>query len=130
MHRVVGKTRNPWGVWLLGVVTLGIYGLWWYYTINRELRDYHESILVQPGVSLMAVLLAGFTLGITAIVSIVKTGGRIAQGQRLSGSRANCSGLVGILLALIGFYSVYYQSQLNKIWDRYGNPPEGTPIAR
>lgn len=28
----IGKTRNPWGVFGLTLVTLGIYGLWWYYT--------------------------------------------------------------------------------------------------
>ena len=38
--RRVGKTRNPWGVWLLALVTLGIYLLWWYYTINNEIREY------------------------------------------------------------------------------------------
>ena len=26
--RKVGKTRNPWGVWLLTFITLGIYGLY------------------------------------------------------------------------------------------------------
>ena len=33
---------NPprWSVVLLTVVTLGIYGIVWYFTINRELRDF------------------------------------------------------------------------------------------
>lgn len=26
--RMVGKTRNPWGVWLLTLVSFGIYGLY------------------------------------------------------------------------------------------------------
>ncbi len=125
LQRVVGKTRNPWGVWLLTLVTLGIYGLWWYYTINREMRDYNESILVQPGVAMIALLIP-----IAGLVSVVKCGGRIANAQRLSGSRENCSGMIGFLLAIVGFFSVYYQSQLNKVWDVYSNPPEGTPIAR
>jgi hypothetical protein len=91
------------------------------------MRDYHESIDVQPGVSLLAVLLGGFLL-IPPIVSWVRTGGRIAQAQRLSGSRSRCSGLVGLLLAWISFGIVYYQSQANKVWDMYGNPDKGTPI--
>jgi hypothetical protein len=124
MTQRVGKTRNPWGVWLLSFVTLGIYGLWWYYTINREMRDYSDRINVQPGISLLACFFF-----ITTIVTWVKTGGRIAQAQRLASSNFRCSGLFGLLLAIIGFGSVYYQSQINKVWDRYGNPEPGTPIS-
>lgn len=47
--RVVGKTRNPWGVWLLSLITIGIYPLIWYFKINKELRDFDPSIDVQPG---------------------------------------------------------------------------------
>jgi hypothetical protein len=32
--RVVGKTRNPWGVWLLGLTI--VYPLIWYFKINKE----------------------------------------------------------------------------------------------
>jgi hypothetical protein len=127
--REAGKTRNPWGVWLLSLVTFGIYQLWWYYEVNRELRDYDERIHVQPGVALMAQLF-GWILLVPPIVSYVKTGGRIAQAQRLAGSTERCSGLVGLLLSLIGFGSVYYQSQINKVWDAYGNPPPRTPLPR
>lgn len=128
--QMAGKTRNPWGVWLLSVVTFGIYGLWWYYTINAELRDYHEQIRVQPGLSLMAVLFGYFTLEIATVVSWVRTGGRICQAQQLAGSRARCSGGIGFLLVLVGFAAVYYQSQLNKVWDACGNPPPGTVLSR
>ena len=34
------KRRNPWGVVLLAIVTLGIYRWVWYYMINREIRDH------------------------------------------------------------------------------------------
>jgi hypothetical protein len=126
--RRVGKTRNPWGVWLLSLVTLGIYTFYWYYMVNAELRDYSPQIEVEPVVSLLAVIFGAFTLYIATIVSIVRTGGRIAQGQQIAGSMMRCSGLVGFLLALIGFGIVYYQSQINKVWDAYGNPPPGTTI--
>lgn len=127
--QLVGKTRNPWGVWLLSLVTLGVYGLYWYYTVNRELRDYDVRIVVQPGIALVATVFGSFTLGIVTIVSWVHTGGRICKGQQYSGSNNRCSGLIGLLLGIIGFGIVYYQSQINKIWDVYANPPGGTPIA-
>ena len=52
---MVGKTRNPWGVWLLGFTL--VYPLIWYFKINKELRDFDSSIDVQPGVSVLAVTL-------------------------------------------------------------------------
>ncbi len=36
----VGKIRNPWMVFLLSVVTLGIYGIVWYYSIFEELKNW------------------------------------------------------------------------------------------
>ena len=48
----LGKTRSPFGVWVLTFVTLGIYGLVWHYKVNRELRDFHPSIQVNPGLAL------------------------------------------------------------------------------
>src|SRR5581483_4344335 len=63
------------------------------------------------------------------IVSWVKTGARISTAQRAAGSRFRCSGLIGSLLAVLGFGIVCYQSQLNKVWDLYGNPAPGTPIG-
>lgn len=122
----IGKTRNPWGVWLISLVTFGIYGLWWYYTVNAEVRDYDERIQVQPGVSLCAALFGSFTLGIATLISWAHTGSRIAQAQRFAGRRERCSAVVGVLLGIIGFGMVYYQSQLNKVWDQYGNPEPGS----
>jgi drug/metabolite transporter (DMT)-like permease len=123
--RQVGKTRHPWGVWLLVVLTLGIYGLYWYYKVNAEARDYEQTVNVHPGLSVLAVFIP-----IAGIVSFVRTGGRIDQAQRASGSRYRCSGLVGIILMLLaGVGIVYYQSQLNNVWDQHGNPEPGMFVS-
>jgi hypothetical protein len=127
--RRVGKTRNPWGVWLLSIVTLGIYGLYWYYKVNEETREYSPTVNVQPGIALLAYMFGWLTCGIATIVTIVHTGGRISQCQQMTTTRARCSGGLGILFAiLLGTHVVYYQSQLNKVWDQHGNPPPGTVI--
>src|SRR5262245_59281352 len=36
--------RNPWGVWGLTLITFGIYGIVWWYKINREVRDYSAAV--------------------------------------------------------------------------------------
>jgi hypothetical protein len=123
----IGKTRNPWGVWLLSVITFGIYGLYWYYTINNELRNYDRGIKVEPVLSLLAIIFAAPTIYITFIVTLARTGGRIGTAQYIAGRSEHCSPVAGVLLGIIGFSQVYYQSQLNKVWDQYGNPEAGTP---
>ena len=35
----MAKTRDPLGVALLSLVTLGIYAIFWYYFVNREMAD-------------------------------------------------------------------------------------------
>jgi hypothetical protein len=117
--RVVGKTRNPWGCWLLGLTI--VYPFIWYFKINKELRDFDPSIDVQPGISVLALFFL-----ITTIVSYVHTAGRIQKAQKIAGSRARCSGLISLVCCSFGI--VYVQSQLNKVWDQYGNPAPGTPI--
>jgi Domain of unknown function (DUF4234) len=122
----IGKTRNPWGVWLLSLVTLGIYGVWWYYTVNREIRDFDHRIDVQPGTALCAILFGWLVIFLIPLISWARTGSRIARAQRFTSSRDHCSSVIGVLLGIIGFGMVYYQSQLNKVWDQYGNPEAGT----
>ncbi len=127
--RRVGKTRNPWGVWLLSFVTLGIYGLYWYYKVNEEARNYDPRINVSPGLALLTIMFGGILCGIPPIVSLFRTGERIGQAQQRAGRQERCSGLIGLLLALCaGTYLVYYQSQLNKVWDTYGNPLPGSAV--
>jgi hypothetical protein len=122
--RRAGKTRNPWGVWLLSLITFGIYGLYWYYKVNAEVRDYDGSIEVEPGISLLAQFIP-----IANLVSMVKTGGRIARAQASANRPERCSGGIGFLLIFVlGTWIVYYQSQLNKVWDEYGNPEPGLPV--
>lgn len=128
-QRRVGKTRNPWGVWLIGFVTLGIYFFVWYYKVNREVKEYDGDINVDPTLALLAFLLGGFFFFPVAWVSVYRTGDRIQQAQNASGATERCNGWVGLLLFILGaFNAVYYQSQLNKVWDRHGNPEEGTAV--
>jgi hypothetical protein len=123
-----GKTRNPWGVWLLSLVTLGIYGIVWYYKVNRETKDYDASIVVNPGMAVIAIVF-GWIIIVPPFVSIYNTGRRIATAQRAAGAPETCVPIIGLLLVFVwSTHQVYYQSQINKVWDRHGNPPELMPV--
>jgi len=123
-----GKHRNPVTVWLLWpLLTLGIYWLIWYYKINREAR--RLGIRESPFASLLAVTLGAIVI-VPPFVSLYQTGDRIARMQRAAGLTPTCSPVAGFLLMvfLFGSGTVYYQAELDKIWDHYGNPPKGSAI--
>ncbi|MFL6077311.1 MAG: DUF4234 domain-containing protein [Mycobacteriales bacterium] len=128
MNAVAGKRRNIFAVWLgLPLITLGIYSFVWYYKVNREARDI--GIESNPTNSVLAIIFGWFLCYIPPFVSIYRTGGRIAEMQRRAGLAPTCNGGIGILLCFVlGLWSLYYQSELNKVWERYGNLPEGSPI--
>ena len=83
------KIRRPWGVFLLAIVTLGIYYFVWYYIVHRELREFGRSSPeptplreVDPVISLLAITLGGF-LVIPPFVSTYRAS-RESGGRRSS----------------------------------------------
>jgi heme/copper-type cytochrome/quinol oxidase subunit 2 len=129
MEGRVGKNRNIVLVWLVWpLITLGIYFFVWYYKINREARDFDPRIEVEPGISLLAVLV-GWIIIVPPFISIFRTGERIAQMQRAAGLEATCNPWIGLVLVFIfSLDRLYYQHELNRIWEHYGNQPEGSIV--
>ena len=124
----VGKKRQPWGVWGLTIITLGIYYYVWWYKVNRETRDFDNQINVNPALSVIAWIPGAYLL-IPPFVSAYRTGTRIAQAQAAAGLPATCSGGLGILFAILfSTHTVYYQGQLNKIWESYPGATEGVIV--
>lgn len=116
--RALLKRRNPWGAWLLSLVTLSIYYCYWYYKINEEMRDYRENeIRVDPIMALLAITI-GAILIVPPFVSVYRTAQRVRQAQVAAGASHRISPTVALVLAFVGFYPPYVQSQLNKAWDR------------
>jgi heme/copper-type cytochrome/quinol oxidase subunit 4 len=117
------KIRNPFAVFVLAIVTLGIYYLVWYYKINRELRD-AAGIVVSPGVAVLAVSL-GWIVLVPPFVSWYRTFERIAQAQRQAGMATPASSVLGFILYVIAVFVlpvelIYAQDELNKRWRLTG----------
>lgn len=124
------KRRNPVGAWLgLPLITFGIYGLVWFFKVHNELHEYDRRIGNAAVNALLSMLFGAITFGIWPLIMWVKLGGRIAQAQRAAGLQPSCSGGIGFLLGIIGFGVLYYQIQLNKVVDRYGETPPGQQVS-
>jgi len=115
------KIRTPVAVWLLGYPTLGIYGYFWWYYINNEMRNLGkskgtDSLGTSPVASLFAYIFS--FLIVPGIWTIATTTRRVQRAQAMYGIDP-LSGWVAALLLIFTFgigYVIYMQSQLNKVW--------------
>jgi drug/metabolite transporter (DMT)-like permease len=110
------KRRNPWGVFGLSVITLGVYYVVWWYKINNEMNNL--GIQCNPTTSVLAITIGGFVL-VPPFVSYYTTADRIRQAQeRTNASERIIPVLALLLFVVVNIFAVpYYQSQLNKAWD-------------
>src|SRR4051812_6865992 len=134
------KTRDPLGVALLTLVTLGVYFFVWYYKVNREMSELGrargtDELGDNPGNSLLAVTLGALII-VPAVVSLYNTFLRTQAASRLMGVEP-LNGWIALALYLflgIGF-PAYLQSGLNHVWgaqtDRTAVPaaPAPAPVA-
>jgi len=115
------KTRDPLGVALLTLLTLGVYFFVWYYKVNREMSELGrargtDELGDNPGNSLLAVTLGALII-VPAIVSVYNTFLRTQAAARLTGVEP-LNGWIALALYLflgIGF-PPYMQSGPNKAW--------------
>jgi len=123
------KQRSPIGVWLLGIVTLGIYPLVYWYKIHVELGQFDPRREVKPVFELMSVWLLAFTI-VLPVLSILHLAERIRNAQTAVGLTEDCSGGLGILFAILsGTHVIYFQSKLNQVIAANSSVPAGQPIT-
>jgi hypothetical protein len=119
------KLRNPVGVALLTLITLGIYGLYWWYQINREMVDLGKALNADglgdnPTTSLVA-MFPGAVLVLPPLFSLYNTCQRIKRGQELTTwNLPTLNGWIVLVLVILVPLSLvawgYMQAELNKAW--------------
>jgi hypothetical protein len=117
------KIRNLWAVAILPIITILIYYFYWWYQINRELRDYGrakntDELGTSPGNSLLAVTLGALII-VPALVSMYRGFKRVQEAQRLTGIEP-LNGWIGLILFFVfspALYA-YMQSGLNSVWEK------------
>ena len=127
------KVRSLWAVALLPLITLAIYYFYWWYQINRELRDYGrtkgtDDLGTSPGTSLLAVTLGALVV-IPALVSTYNGFRRVQAAQRLAGMEV-LNGWIALILYVVIWpaFPAYVQSGLNPLWERVGQTLEAQPV--
>jgi len=112
----VGKIRRPLTVLLLGIITLGIYFLYWYFKSFDEMKDYSGEGLG----GLVGLLLAIFCAIITMFVMPAEVGNLYEN----DGKDKPISGMTGFwnLLPIIGSLVWLWkvQGRLNDFWESKG----------
>ena len=132
------KIRHPLGVVGLTLITLGIYFLFWYYFVNREMRDYGvahgtEECGTSPGMSLAAMTL-GWLIIVPPFVSIYFSWKRLNAASGIAGAGPGFDAGLGLLLWI--FISPVamsiFQMKLNDAWRAMSGrslEPVGDPMG-
>ena len=112
----VGEIRKPLTVLLLGIITCGIYFLFWYYKSFEEMKDYSGEGLG----GLVGLLLSIFCGIITMFVLPAEVGNLYER----DGKEKPISGMTGFwnLLPIIGtiVWVFKVQGRLNDFWESKG----------
>jgi Domain of unknown function (DUF4234) len=130
------KLREPAVVVVLTIATLGLYSIYWWYEINREMSEYGyaraaDGLGDRPGMSALAFSgLSVFTLYIAFVWTVVATTGRVQRAQDVAGTGERLNGWVSAALWIFTLTLggiAYTQSQLNKVWAMQESPAEAAP---
>jgi len=111
--------RNPLGVLGLAFITLGIYGLYWYYKINDEIRRFEKDETISPVRSLMA-LLFGWLIIVPPFIAVWNTANHVLKMEERTGVQSQISPALAVVLLLVVSIAlgIYVQEHVNRVWDK------------
>jgi len=131
------KIRHPVLVVVWTVLTLGIYSIYWWYQINREMVDLGkvrriEGLGDNATLSLLAYFPGSFVI-IPAYVSLYNGSKRIQRAQGATTQEVTLNGWIILVIALGslltgGLVGVllpgYVQSEMNHVWTAISSPSD------
>jgi Domain of unknown function (DUF4234)/Short C-terminal domain len=124
------KIRHPVAVAIFSLITLGIYYVYWWYQVNREVVDLGrarnlDGLGDNPTLSALAVF-PGVLVIVPPFVTLYNGVGRFQRAQEATLGEATLNGWIVLVLVvasfIVGFAAFiipgYLQAELNKIWER------------
>lgn len=111
-----GKTRSPWAVIGLSIITFGIYSLYWQYATFKEMKAYSGQG-IGGGLGLLFAILLG-------IVNVFLMPAEVGDLYTNEGGQAPVSWLTAfwVLIPLVGgiIWVIRTQGRLNDFWTAHG----------
>ena len=101
---------------ILSIITCGIFGLYWFCTLNNDTNKVSGHPEATGGVA--ALLLTIITCGIYSLFWMYNMGTRIDEVKMRRGMPCGNTGTLYLILALVGFgwvAEIILQSELNKL---------------
>ena len=131
-----GKVRSGWLVLLWTLITFGIYGIYWWYCINRELADIGGAratteLGTRPVLSTLAWALGGVLI-VPVVWTYVATFKRVQRAERLVGEPDVASGWVFAALTVLTLgigAVVHLQAHQNRVLRRQAGPAPAVPAS-
>lgn len=121
------KTRSPWAVWGLSLITLGVYYLVWYVRLNKQIAG---AVGVDVTVRSTPLWLSQ-CLPIVSWISLAHTARRLRAALEGAGAEPSVSAGRTILASLLlGSHTLYLQRHANELWqalERLAVAPENDP---
>jgi len=116
MVGVVGKIRSPWAVLGLGIITLGIYSIFWQYAIFKEMKDYSGT-----GIGGGLGLVFAIFLGIANVFLMPSEVGNLYAAEGQTKPVTGVTGLWALLPIVGGLVWLWkVQGHLNQYWLSHG----------
>jgi hypothetical protein len=122
---VTVKVRDPWRVGILTLVTLGFYGIMWFFMVNRELNDWAKARGVSGASGNPVLATIGYVIPIVNIGVWIWTLQRIRWAQAAATGQTSMSwgstivaAIVGIVpLAGVVIWCEHVQHNINVVWQ-------------
>ncbi len=115
----IGETRNPVTIIILTLVTCGLYGLYWFYLVSKEIN----AALGEERIQFVLYFLVGILCFPLIFVGMYKIDDALVELQSRVGIQGKSNFVLWIILSFLGGVGTYvmeYQVQeaLNEVWAR------------
>jgi hypothetical protein len=119
------KIRDPWRVGILTLVTLGIYGIVWFYMVNAELSQWAKARNASGVAANPIVVTIGYLIPIVNIAVWLWTLQRIRRAQAVTAGQPALTWGATIAAAIVGLVPLagvvvwheYVQHHINLVWQ-------------
>ena len=110
------QKRNIGLYFVLTLITCGLFGIYWFCTLNDDTNKVSEHPEAMGAVA--ALLLSIVTCGIYSLIWMYNMGTRIDEAKTKRGMQGGNSGALYLILAIVGFgwvSEILLQGELNKL---------------